>query len=110
MSTGTAEAGGTLAGKGDAAVLSRLRFYFASDTRRTIQTALGLIWLLDGALQFQSFMYSKGFIGMLTQMMPGQPGWLGSSMRWASNIAATNLTLFNTLFALTQVFIGLGIL
>jgi hypothetical protein len=109
MSTSTAEAGGTIATQRDA-VLPRLRLYFASDTRRTLQTALGLLWLLDGALQFQSFMYSKGFIDMLTQMMSGQPAWLGSSMRWASNIASSNLTLFNTLFALTQVAIGLGLL
>src|ERR1700758_2101442 len=103
MSTGTAEVGGTLAGKGDAAVLSRLRLYFASDTRRALQTALGLLWLLDGALQFQSFMYSKGFIGVLTDMASGQPHWLNSSINWAANIAAKNLTLFNTLFALTPV-------
>ena len=38
---------------------SAARAYFASDARRIAQTALGLIWLLDGALQFQSFMYSK---------------------------------------------------
>jgi hypothetical protein len=110
MSTSTAEAGSTLGASGDVPVTSRLRWYFASDTRRTVQTVLGLMWLLDGALQFQSFMYSKGFIDMLTQMMPGQPHWLGSSMQWAANIAAGDLTLFNTLFALTQVFIGLGIL
>jgi hypothetical protein len=110
MSISTAEAGGSLSGPRDAAVLSRLRLYFASDTRRALQTALGLLWLLDGALQFQSFMYSKGFIDMLTQMVPGQPTWLQSSMRWASHIAAGNLTVYNSLFALTQVLIGLGLL
>jgi hypothetical protein len=110
MTTSTAEAGGTLSGPSDAAVLCRLRLYFASDTRRALQTALGLLWLLDGALQFQSFMYSKGFIDMLTQMLTGQPPWLESSMRWASHIAAGNLTVYNTLFALTQVLIGLGLL
>ena len=110
MSTTTAEAGGTFSGHRDAAWLSRLRLYFASDARRTLQTALGLLWLLDGALQFQSFMYSKGFIDMLTQMLTGQPPWLEGSMRWASHIAAGNLTVYNTLFALTQVLIGLGLL
>jgi hypothetical protein len=110
MITSTADAGGTLRGTSDATALSRLRLYFASDTRRTLQTALGLLWLLDGALQFQSFMYSKGFIQMLTGMASGQPHWLGSSMGWAANIASKDLTLFNTLFALTQVFIGLAIL
>lgn len=110
MTTSTADAGGALTGQGHAAALSRLRLYFASDTTRTLQTALGLLWLLDGALQFQSFMYSKGFIDMLTQMLPGQPTWLQSSMRWASGIAAGNLTVYNTLFALIQVAIGLALL
>jgi hypothetical protein len=110
MSTSTAGTGGTLSGQSDAAGLSRLRLYFASDSCRTIQTALGLLWLLDGALQFQSFMYSKGFIDTLTEMLPGQPVWLQSTLRWASHIAAGNLGVYNTLFALVQVVIGLGLL
>jgi hypothetical protein len=86
------------------------RAYFASDGRRAVQTALGLIWVLDGALQFQSFMYSHGFIEMLTEMGAGQPGWLASSIRWAAHTAGRDLAVFNTLFALTQVTIGLGLL
>jgi hypothetical protein len=91
-------------------ILTRVRYYFASDSRRAFQTTLGLIWLLDGALQFQPFMYSKGFIQMLTGVAAGQPHWLASSITWAANIAQSNLTVFNTLFALIQVAIGLGLL
>lgn len=109
-SSSAAEAGGAFRRSRGAGLPARLRLYFADDTIRALQTALGLLWLLDGALQFQSFMYSKGFIDMLTQMIGGQPAWLGSSMHWASHIAAGNLTLWNTLFALTQVLLGLGIL
>lgn len=87
-----------------------LREYFASDHRRALQTALGLLWLLDGALQFQSFMYSHGFIAMLNDTASGQPGWVASSMNWGARIASHNLGFFNTLFALTQVAIGLGLL
>jgi hypothetical protein len=89
---------------------SHIRSYFASDGRRMIQTALGLIWLLDGALQFQSWMYSKAFIQMLTSMEPGQPHWLSSSIAWGARLANGDLGLLNTLFAITQVAIGLGIL
>jgi hypothetical protein len=111
MSIKMADAGaGTLARPRPTRAVRSARDYFLSDTRRAIQTMLGLVWLLDGALQFQSFMYSHGFIQMLTQMMPGQPSWLGSSMRWASHIAAGNLDLYNTVFAVTQVLIGLGLL
>src|SRR3954471_10581285 len=86
------------------------RAYFASDARRAIQTVLGLIWLLDGALQFQSFMYSQGFVHTLVGGAAGQPHWLASSIRWAAHILGSNLTLWNTLSALTQVGIGLGLL
>ena len=75
-----------------------------------MQTALGLIWLLDGGLQFQSFMYGKGFIQMLTGMAAGQPGWLHDSVVWGAQTLQSNQTLWNTLFALTQVVIGLGLL
>jgi hypothetical protein len=93
-----------------ASIWAAARAYFASDARRAIQTVLGLIWLLDGALQFQSFMYSKGFIQVITGLEAGQPYWLASSIKWAAHIFQSNLTGLNTLFALTQVTIGLGLL
>ncbi|HUN77432.1 MAG TPA: hypothetical protein VMU32_00770 [Solirubrobacteraceae bacterium] len=93
-----------------ASPLTRARDYFASDATRALQTVLGLIWLLDGGLQFQSFMYSHGFVEMLTGMTSGQPGWVASSVNWAAHTAGGNLTLYNTLFALIQCGIGMGIL
>jgi hypothetical protein len=81
-----------MSGRGRSPSLDGLRSYFFSDVRRTVQTFLGLIWLLDGGLQFQSFMYSKGFIQMLTAMSPGQPHWLGSSVNWGANTAQHNLS------------------
>ena len=65
---------------GGESVGSRARTYFFSDSRRWIQTVLALIWVLDGALQFQSFMYGKGFIGLLQGLAGGQPGWVASSV------------------------------
>lgn len=84
--------------------------YFWSDAARRLQTVLGLIWLLDGGLQFQSFMYSRGFLQMIVAGAEGQPAWLHDSIFWAARFANGDLALWNTLFALTQVAIGLGIL
>src|SRR5579875_3798536 len=89
---------------------ARAREYFASDRARTAQTVLGLIWLLDGALQFQSFMYSHGFIAMLLAQVSGQPAWLASSLRWGAQLAGREIDLFNTLFALVQIALGVGLL
>jgi hypothetical protein len=87
-----------------------IRAYFFSDVARTAQTLLGLIWLLDGGLQFQAFMYGSGFIHLLTGLTTGQPGWLHDSMIWATHTLQSDQVLWNTLFALTQVAIGLGLL
>ncbi|HEX3735476.1 MAG TPA: hypothetical protein VHU86_10040 [Solirubrobacterales bacterium] len=76
-----------------------------------IQVALGLIWLLDGALQFQSFMYSHAFLAEViepTALM--QPGWVGQPILWASHLVGRDLALWNTLFALVQCAIGLGLI
>ena len=111
MSTGTADlTARTEMGSARGSTMSGLRAYFASDGARTVQSVLGLIWLLDGALQFQSFMYGKGFIAMLTGMTAGQPGWLHDSMMWSAHTLQSNQVLWNTLFALTQVAIGLALL
>jgi hypothetical protein len=79
-------------------------------SRRGLQIALGLIWLLDGGLQFQSTFYSHAFTDGLREQAAGQPIWLAHSITWAANLAAGDLGLWNTLFALTQVAIGLGLL
>jgi hypothetical protein len=88
----------------------RLYDYFWSDAARRVQTALGLIWLLDGGLQFQSFMYSHAFPAGLAGAAAGQPGWIHDSIIWAVKIANGNLGVWNTLFAVTQVALGFGLL
>lgn len=89
---------------------SSLRVNFFPDSIRTAQTVLGLIWLLDAGLQFQSFMYSRGFVALLTSMSSGQPHWLGASINWSAHLAGQNLAVYDTLFALIQAAIGFGLL
>jgi hypothetical protein len=96
--------------RGRSSAVDGVRSYFFSDVRRSVQTVLGLIWVLVGALQFQSFMYEKGFIQMLTGMEAGQPGWVASSVNRGAIIMQSHQVLFNSLAALIQVAIGLGIL
>jgi hypothetical protein len=91
-------------------VPARLRAYFWSDNVRRVQTLLGLFWLLDGGLQFQSFMYSHGFPALLYAGAQGQPGWVHDSIIWGAKLANGDLGVWNTLFALSQVLIGLGLL
>ncbi|MHB8491404.1 MAG: hypothetical protein ACYDA6_04205 [Solirubrobacteraceae bacterium] len=111
MSGTDAHYAGSWRGSGFRASLRRhAKARFASDTHRAMVSALGLMWLLDGALGFQSFMYSNGFVELLRQGATGQPLWLESSITWSAHIVQHNLTAWNTLFALIQVLIGLGLL
>jgi hypothetical protein len=91
-------------------LLPSARRYFASERRRTVQMVLGLIWLLDGALQFQPYMYGNGFIHGMTSLESGQPQWLVTTINWAAHVYASPSALLNTLAALIQVLIGLGLL
>lgn len=111
MSTGTADLRArSELGPARGSAIGSARRYFASDSCRAAQTVLGLIWLLDGALQFQSFMYGNGFIQMLKGQASGQPYWLTSSINWSANTLHHHQVLLNTGFALIQVAIGLGLL
>jgi hypothetical protein len=111
MSTSAADVrAGAVTGTRPKSATERARSYFASDGARTLQTVLGLLWLLDAGLQFQSFMYSHGFIAMLESQAAGQPGWIHDSIKWGVHIASHQLAVYNTLFALSQLAIGIGLL
>ena len=51
----------------------------AARVTRIGQVVLGLIWLLDGLLQFQPYMFGKTFItGVILPNAAGQPGVIAS--------------------------------
>ncbi|MBV9445645.1 MAG: hypothetical protein JO345_07095 [Streptosporangiaceae bacterium] len=79
------------------------------DARRKLQLALGVIWLLDGVLQFQPSMFTKDFPQMLAGTADGNPGVVASPITWSAGIITHHLALANTIFAAIQVAIGLGI-
>ena len=80
-------------------------------TRRGVQIGLGLIWLLDGVLQFQTYFYTQPFLTQfINGMTMGQPRPIAHSINWAIGVAAPHLTQYDTLFGLIQVVIGVGIL
>ncbi len=105
--TGTTIATSPLPARG---IGAQARAYFASDSRRILQSALGVIWVLDGFLQLQPFMYSAGFPSMLRAGAAGQAAWLHATIIWGANLALRDLTVFNTGFATIQVLIGLALL
>ncbi len=81
----------------------------APDVRRLLQLALAGIWLLDGVLQYQSFMFSKGFSQMLAGTASGNPGVVASPINWNATLIEHHGVLLNTGFATIQLLIGIGI-
>jgi hypothetical protein len=81
----------------------------ALDPRRKLQLALGVLWLLDGILQFQPFMFTKGFPQMLAGTAQGNPGVVASPITWSSSFIDHHLVAVNAVFATVQLALGLGI-
>lgn len=79
-------------------------------TRRGVQIALGLLWLLDGLLQFQPYMYSGGLFAESERLAQMQPAAIGHPILWADRLVTPHLAAWNTAFALLQCLIGLGLL
>jgi hypothetical protein len=83
--------------------------FAALEPRRKLQLALALVWLLDGILQFQPWMFSKAFPQMLADSGQGNPAAMAAPIAWSAGLIGHNLTALNALFASIQVALGLGI-
>jgi hypothetical protein len=79
------------------------------DPRRALQLGLAAIWLLDGVLQYQPFMYTKAFGQMLAAAAAGNPAVIARPITWDATLVEHHLALFNTVFATIQLLLGLGI-
>ena len=79
--------------------------------QRVLQIALGLFWILDTALQFQPFMFSKNFVPTyVTANASGQPAVFHWAITNVGHFLTPHPAVWNSLFALTQLAIGVGLL
>lgn len=81
--------------------------------RRRFQIALGLLWILDGALQFQPYMFrsgSDGFISALQYNTMGPPNVVTNLTRNMVVLVHHHQLLLNSAFAATQIVIGVGLI
>jgi hypothetical protein len=83
----------------------------AARIRRIGQIALGALWLIDGGLQFQPYLFGKGFVtGVILPNAAGQPGIIASPLTWIGQQIEPHVALFNAFAATLQVIIGLGLI
>jgi hypothetical protein len=93
------------------AIVSRTADLESSGVRRGLQIALGLLWLLDAALQFQPAMFGRAFVSqMLLPAAAAGPAALASPALWADHLIGHNVPAWNTAFALIQLALSLGLL
>ena len=83
---------------------------FSTDWRRWLQLGLAAIWVFDGLLQCQTYMFTKDFATqILAPTADGNPGWIAASIHWSADIVAADPVLTNAAFATLQLAIGLAI-
>jgi hypothetical protein len=80
-------------------------------TRRGIQLALGLLWILDGLLQLQPAMLTRRFaIQVVAPAGQGQPAFVSGAVGEAARIILLHPAAMDVGFGLAQFALGLGIL
>ncbi len=82
------------------------------DARRILQLILATVWLIDGLLQLQPFMFTagpRGFSGMLDSMASGNPHVVAQTITWNASLVDHHAVATDAAFALIQILIGLGI-
>ncbi len=80
-------------------------------TKRGVQIALGILWLLDGALQLQHQMFSSAFATqVIDPAIQGQPRFVSGPMNFGVHLLLLHPAIFDALAAITQLGIGALIL
>jgi hypothetical protein len=80
-------------------------------TRRRIQIVLGLLWILDGSLQFQPAMLTRKFATqVIAPAGQGQPGFISGPVEEAARIILHQPAVMDVGFGLIQLALGAGIL
>jgi hypothetical protein len=92
-------------------VLGGLRDRRARVTRRGIQIALGLLWVLDGALQLQPFMFTSRFAQeVIAPAGLGQPAFVARPVNGLAQLVAAQPAAATVVLAAGQVLLGVGLL
>jgi hypothetical protein len=91
-----------------------LREQFAADPavagRRGLQLCLGVMWLLDAALQYQPFMFRPSFVTTVVEpAATGNPGFVTTSVNWASHLMLHQPAFSNAVVATIQLLIAVGL-
>ena len=80
-------------------------------TRRGVQVTLGVVWLVDAALQLQPFMFTSGLARqVLAPAGADQPAFVAAPIDVVARLIAEHPAPLNAGFALVQMALGVGFL
>jgi hypothetical protein len=78
--------------------------------QRTLQWALGLIWIIDGLLKFQPALLKPSFVSdIIRPMAVGQPSLVAASINHTADLLTHGTTSWVALFGLIEIAIGVGL-
>ena len=78
--------------------------------QRTLQCALGAIWIIDGLLKFQPNLFKPTFVSeVIRPMAAGQPSLVNSTINHTANLLSHGTTLWVALFGVIEIAIGVGL-
>lgn len=79
--------------------------------QRLVTILLGLLWLIDGILQFQPEMFTKAFVtNILAPNLQGQPFFITNIIQFGIHLFSMNYLFTNLGSAVVQVLIGLALI
>lgn len=85
--------------------------YQSAGLRRGLQIALGMLWLLDAALQYQPFMFGSGFVRqIIVPAEAGNPAAAASVPLLGAHVISATQPVSNAMFATAQLLLGLALL
>jgi hypothetical protein len=78
--------------------------------QRTLQCALGAIWVIDGFLKFQPDLFKSSFVSdVISPMAVGQPSLVASTINHTATLLSHGTTVWIALFGLIEIAIGVGL-
>jgi hypothetical protein len=78
--------------------------------QRTLQCALGVIWVIDGLLKFQPDLFKSSFVSdVVSPMAAGQPSVVASTINHTATLLSHGTTAWVAFFGLIEIAIGVGL-
>ncbi len=82
-----------------------------SRSYRFLRVGLGVLWIIDGILQMQPGMFTRGFVtNVLSPVMSGQPSWIVTLMQGGIHLWMQLFSVSNMMSTLIQLLIGVLLL